>query len=258
MLDGGSCLIRPGTPSHHADRSASGAVDRRDSTRSSIWRGGHRGWQERHVDHDCVAMRMESRVRSQLSRSDLEAQLHCGPVTVGGDSTLPNICRALGEGSDEGEGRRPGLSHTARRTQPVKVEDVGTRLVAAGTAQRKSTVASAPLLHMRSEMDLGRLGDPARLAECGDQFRATRYELNGSVAAACSVWSCSSTPMAGCSSGRLSYVVVSEGGLAGVGETLRRVCCGPWQGGRCGVRYSLEAKQFEGLEELSRDRWPAR
>jgi hypothetical protein len=31
--------------------------------------------------------------------------------------------------------------------------------------------------------------------------------------------------MAGCSSGRLNYVVVSEGGVAGVGETLRRL---PW------------------------------
>ena len=31
--------------------------------------------------------------------------------------------------------------------------------------------------------------------------------------------------MAGCSSGRLSYIVVSQGGVAGVGETLRRL---PW------------------------------
>ena len=31
--------------------------------------------------------------------------------------------------------------------------------------------------------------------------------------------------MAGCGSGRLSYVVVSQGGIAGVGETLRRL---PW------------------------------
>src|SRR4051794_31961574 len=31
--------------------------------------------------------------------------------------------------------------------------------------------------------------------------------------------------MAGCSSGRLSYIVVSKGGVAGVGETLRRL---PW------------------------------
>ena len=32
--------------------------------------------------------------------------------------------------------------------------------------------------------------------------------------------------LAGCRSGRIDYVVVSEGGVAGVGETLRRV---PWQ-----------------------------
>ena len=31
--------------------------------------------------------------------------------------------------------------------------------------------------------------------------------------------------MAGCASGSLSYVVVSQGGVAGVGETLRRL---PW------------------------------
>src|SRR4051794_2007525 len=31
--------------------------------------------------------------------------------------------------------------------------------------------------------------------------------------------------MAGCRSGKLSYVVVSEGGIGGIGETLRRV---PW------------------------------
>src|SRR3954468_20605251 len=35
--------------------------------------------------------------------------------------------------------------------------------------------------------------------------------------------------MAGCLSGRLSYVVVSQGGVAGVGETLRRL---PWSSAR--------------------------
>ena len=33
--------------------------------------------------------------------------------------------------------------------------------------------------------------------------------------------------MAGCRSGRLNYLVVSQGGVAGVGETLRRL---PWRG----------------------------
>jgi hypothetical protein len=64
--------------------------------------------------------------------------------------------------------------------------------------------------------------------------------------------------MAGCSSGRLSYVVVSKGGLAGVGETLRRL---PWSmarvdGERVIARTSIE--EFGKLEELPRDQWPAR
>jgi membrane protein implicated in regulation of membrane protease activity len=44
--------------------------------------------------------------------------------------------------------------------------------------------------------------------------------------------------MAGCHSGRLSYVVVSEGGIGGVGETLRRL---PWS-----------------AAHVDRDQWPAR
>ncbi len=64
--------------------------------------------------------------------------------------------------------------------------------------------------------------------------------------------------MAGCHSGGLSYVVVSEGGVGGVGETLRRL---PWEdtqvdGDRVVTR--LAADQFARLEELPRDRWPAR
>jgi hypothetical protein len=64
--------------------------------------------------------------------------------------------------------------------------------------------------------------------------------------------------MAGCSSGQLSYVVVSEGGVAGVGETLRRV---PW----CEARVEGErlvtvitVEEFERLQQLPRDQWPAR
>ena len=64
--------------------------------------------------------------------------------------------------------------------------------------------------------------------------------------------------MAGCSSGRLSYVVVSEGGVAGVGETLRRL---PWAKGRVEgetMIATVSPGQFEKLEELPRDEWPAR
>jgi hypothetical protein len=64
--------------------------------------------------------------------------------------------------------------------------------------------------------------------------------------------------MAGCRSGRISYVVVSEGGIGGVGETLRRL---PWSDGHVEgeiVETRFSPKQFSALEMLERDQWPAR
>ncbi len=64
--------------------------------------------------------------------------------------------------------------------------------------------------------------------------------------------------MAGCSSGRLNYVVVSQGGVAGVGETLRRL---PWSIARVDgerVIAAMGAEDFSRLEELPRDQWPGR
>ena len=64
--------------------------------------------------------------------------------------------------------------------------------------------------------------------------------------------------MAGCSSGRLSYVVVSEGGVAGVGETLRRL---PWNKAQATDKKlvtRLSNGDFEHLEKLKKDGWPAR
>jgi hypothetical protein len=64
--------------------------------------------------------------------------------------------------------------------------------------------------------------------------------------------------MAGCTSGRLAYVVASEGGVAGVGETLRRL---PWREARVeGDRLVITRDKagFCGLEPISRDQWPAR
>jgi hypothetical protein len=61
--------------------------------------------------------------------------------------------------------------------------------------------------------------------------------------------------MAGQSSGRLAYIVVSEGGVAGVGETLRRL---PWTAVRIEhdkLVVTLSRKEFGGLEELTRDDW---
>lgn len=64
--------------------------------------------------------------------------------------------------------------------------------------------------------------------------------------------------MAGCQSGRLSYVVVSQGGLAGVGETLRRLSWADTyvEGER--VKSRITSGQFARLEELPKDEWPGR
>ena len=64
--------------------------------------------------------------------------------------------------------------------------------------------------------------------------------------------------MAGCRSGRLSYVVVSEGGVGGVGETLRRLS---WSDAAIEgetLRTRLAPKEFARLEKLQRDQWPGR
>jgi hypothetical protein len=64
--------------------------------------------------------------------------------------------------------------------------------------------------------------------------------------------------MAGCRSGRLDYLVVSEGGVAGVGERLRRL---PWSEAHVDgetVVTHFAAERFNRLDELSRDEWPGR
>ncbi len=61
--------------------------------------------------------------------------------------------------------------------------------------------------------------------------------------------------MAGCSSGRLQYVVASEGGVAGMGESLRRL---PWDKARIHEDKLISDARFDGLETIERDQWPAR
>jgi hypothetical protein len=64
--------------------------------------------------------------------------------------------------------------------------------------------------------------------------------------------------MAGCRSGRIAYVMVSEGGIAGAGETLRRL---PWDGLRVEgdeVVTRLDPAQFCKLDPVPKDQWPAR
>lgn len=62
--------------------------------------------------------------------------------------------------------------------------------------------------------------------------------------------------MAGCRSGQLAYVVVSDGGVAGIGERLRRL---PW--GNVHVEDERVMARIDGLgslEELPKDQWPGR
>ena len=64
--------------------------------------------------------------------------------------------------------------------------------------------------------------------------------------------------MAGCSSGRIRYVVASEGGVAGVGETLRRL---PWDEARIEadeLQTRLDSGRFCGLPQIAQDDWPDR
>jgi hypothetical protein len=61
--------------------------------------------------------------------------------------------------------------------------------------------------------------------------------------------------MAGCQSGRLSYIVVSEGGIAGVGERLWRL---PWSAARVDGEQVTTDADPDRLDQLPRDQWPAR
>ena len=61
--------------------------------------------------------------------------------------------------------------------------------------------------------------------------------------------------MVGCSSGAVSYVVLSQGGVGGVGETLRRL---PWPGAIVERQEVITNADPNRLEELPRDQWPAR
>jgi hypothetical protein len=62
--------------------------------------------------------------------------------------------------------------------------------------------------------------------------------------------------MAGCSTGRVAYLVFSEGGVAGVGETLKRL---DWS--ECRVseeRVEADISSSNLLDTVERDHWPAR
>ena len=64
--------------------------------------------------------------------------------------------------------------------------------------------------------------------------------------------------MAGCGSGRIAYVMASEGGIAGAGEVLRRL---DWRDLRADgdeIVTRLDAAQFHALEPVPKDQWPTR
>ena len=63
--------------------------------------------------------------------------------------------------------------------------------------------------------------------------------------------------MIGCESGRIAYIGVSRGGVAGVGETLRRVA---WTDARVdGERVVVRTgkHEFERADKIEKDEWPA-
>lgn len=62
--------------------------------------------------------------------------------------------------------------------------------------------------------------------------------------------------MAGCRSGGLAYMVASQGGVAGVGETLRRVDWSRAEVDGDTVRLRFDRRAFERLPEIQKDQWP--
>jgi hypothetical protein len=64
--------------------------------------------------------------------------------------------------------------------------------------------------------------------------------------------------MLGCSSGRLNYLVVGAGGVAGVGETFRRVDWREIDVHDGAVHARLDKPGFERLPEIASDDWPGR
>ncbi len=63
--------------------------------------------------------------------------------------------------------------------------------------------------------------------------------------------------MIGCRSGQIKYLVVSEGGVAGVGERLRRIEWSAVELDGQDVRAGADAAGFARLPELAKDNWPA-
>lgn len=63
--------------------------------------------------------------------------------------------------------------------------------------------------------------------------------------------------MAGRSTGRIAYLVVAEGGVAGVGEKLRRIDWSDVSVDDGVIRTRLDRARFGRLAKLEKDKWPA-
>lgn len=64
--------------------------------------------------------------------------------------------------------------------------------------------------------------------------------------------------MTECDSGRIAYIVVGEGGLAGVRERLHLLKWDQVRVGRDGIRSTLSAEALRALPEVTPDEWPER
>jgi hypothetical protein len=64
--------------------------------------------------------------------------------------------------------------------------------------------------------------------------------------------------MSGCASGRISYLVVAQGGVAGIGERLRRLDWSAVSFDGDKVQTDLDRDGFEQLDLLEKDKWPGR
>ena len=64
--------------------------------------------------------------------------------------------------------------------------------------------------------------------------------------------------MAGRSSGRIAYLVVAQGGVGGVGETLRRVDWAAIDPDGAGIAACMDQAWFNDLPVLDKDSWPGR
>ena len=132
-----------------------------------------------HVNHDGMAVRMESGVGSQLTCADLEPKTRCGSITVAADPALPDVGSAFGEGSDEREDCRPGLADPSGIAAPLKIKDVGVTVVDRSASQCKPSVLLTPLFDVRPKMGLRLFGHPGRLTERDDQFARSCDQLLG-------------------------------------------------------------------------------